>query len=413
MGHELTLGPDIDVAIIGGGPSGLAAATELKRRGVARVVVLEREPVAGGIPRHCGHPPFGWREFRRILTGPQYARKLVSVAEKAGVEIHTNTSVATIKPGPGLTLATPEGVLDISASRVIYATGVRETPRAARLISGVRAKGILNTGALQTMVYLEGRSPFLRPLIVGTELVSFSAIQTCRHAGIKPVAMIGEGATTVARWPTGLFPKLAGIPLHLRTRLERINGEAVVTSATVDGPDGVRDIPCDGVLLTGEFTPESSLGRLGHLQIDRGTGGPAVDQFGRCSDPRFYATGNLLRPVETAGWSWQEGCETGLRVARDLVGSQPPAQRQIHVVTQEPLIKLVMPQRVSLPLSVRGMEALQVRFTAPARGFIEVYADGALAWSKPVDVRPERRFLIPLAGLAEQHTNVLELRFTK
>lgn len=410
---DLGEGPDIDVAVIGGGPSGLAAATELKRHGIARVVVLEREPVAGGIPRHCGHPPFGWREFRRILTGPQYARKLVSAALKAGVEIRTDTSVAGIKPGPCLTLATPEGVRDITASRVIYATGVRETPRAARLVSGVRARGILNTGALQSLVYLEGRRPFLRPLIVGTELVSFSAIQTCRHAGIRPVAMIGEGATTVARWPAGLFPKLTGIPLHLQTRLVRINGGETVTSATVEGPDGQRDIPCDGVLLTGAFTPESGLGRSGHLQMDRGTGGPVVDQFGRCSDPRYYAAGNLLRPVETAGWSWQEGRETGLRVARDLVGTQPPAQRQIHVVTQEPLIRLVMPQRISLPLSPRGMEALQVRFTAPARGFIEVYADGALAWSKPVDVRPERRFLIPLAGLTESHTNVLELRFTK
>ena len=61
-----------DVAIIGSGPSGLAAATLLKQSGIQQVVVLERESEAGGIPRHCGHPPFGIREFKRVLTGPKY-----------------------------------------------------------------------------------------------------------------------------------------------------------------------------------------------------------------------------------------------------------------------------------------------------------------------------------------------------
>ena len=63
-------GSQVDVAIIGGGPAGLAAATALKSAGVKRVVVLEREAEAGGIPRHCGHPPFGVREFKRVMKGP-------------------------------------------------------------------------------------------------------------------------------------------------------------------------------------------------------------------------------------------------------------------------------------------------------------------------------------------------------
>ena len=63
-----------DVAIIGAGPAGLAAALELKKSGVDRVIVLERESEAGGIPRHCGHPPFGIREYKRVLTGPTYAK---------------------------------------------------------------------------------------------------------------------------------------------------------------------------------------------------------------------------------------------------------------------------------------------------------------------------------------------------
>ena len=54
-------------------------------------------------------------------------------------------------------------------------------------------------GALQAMVYLAGQAPFRRPVIVGTELVSFSALLTCRHAGIRPAAMIESGADSFDR----------------------------------------------------------------------------------------------------------------------------------------------------------------------------------------------------------------------
>ena len=48
---------------------------------------LVREAEAGGVPRHCGHPPFGMREFGRVLTGPAYARRLVAGAAAAGAAL--------------------------------------------------------------------------------------------------------------------------------------------------------------------------------------------------------------------------------------------------------------------------------------------------------------------------------------
>ena len=95
------------VAIVGGGTSGLAIATELKRLGVDDVIILERENVAGGVPRHCGHYPFGVMEFKRLMKGPQYASTLVKKAEAAGVKIHTNTTVTALHEGGKLSLTTP------------------------------------------------------------------------------------------------------------------------------------------------------------------------------------------------------------------------------------------------------------------------------------------------------------------
>ena len=56
----------VDVLIIGAGPAGLAAAIELKAQGINTVRVVERESVAGGVPRHSFHPGYGVRDLKRF-----------------------------------------------------------------------------------------------------------------------------------------------------------------------------------------------------------------------------------------------------------------------------------------------------------------------------------------------------------
>ena len=115
-------------------------------------------------------------------------------AQAAGAMIRCGTSVLAIGPGARLSVTGPEGPTAIVARRAMLATGVRESSRHARLISGDRPVGVLTTGTLQAMVHLHGLAPFARPVIVGTELVALSSLMTCRKAGIRPVAMLGQAA---------------------------------------------------------------------------------------------------------------------------------------------------------------------------------------------------------------------------
>ena len=405
---------DWDVAIVGGGPAGIAAALALRQRGVARVLILERENEAGGVPRHCGHPPFGLREFGRILSGPAYAARLRLEAARAGVEIRTRTSVTALGPAGHLALTTPEGTSELVAGRVILATGVREMPRSARLITGDRPVGVLSTGTLQQAVHIEHLKPFRRPLIVGTELVSLSAVLTCWKAGIRPVAVVEAASRPTARWPLALFPRLLGIPMHYGAELVDIRGRLRVEAATLRLADGTaRTVDCDGILLTGRFVPESALVRLSHLDIDTGSGGPSIDQFGRCSDPAYFAAGNLLRPVETAGWSFREGWRIGGIVADDLDGRLAPAGRTIQIARGEGL-KLVVPQRLALPSAEPSLGSIQLRAAAGGTGVLSVRQGSAILWEKRLSILPERRILVPLAAVlkAGERTDTVEIRFT-
>ena len=394
-----------DVAIIGSGPSGLAAATELKHLGVANVVVLEREPQAGGIPQHCGHPPFGMREFKRIYTGPHYARRLVEGARRAAVTICLDTSVASIGPRGVVQLSTPHGLHQLCASRIIICTGIRETPRAPRLISGQRPLGIVTTGALQSMVYLQNKVPFQHPVIIGSELVSFSALLTCHHAKIRPVAMLEKNQRITARSGSQALAKLLRVPLHLNTELLEIDGQQRVSGVKVIDRLSNKStvLACDGVVFSGHFIAESSLMRASHLHTDPNTGNPVIDQFGRCSDPDYFATGNINHPVETAGYCWQEGIQTAQHVYASLSGLLSQHQHRIIINSTHPGIKYIVPQILTLEKNRSphcGMKKIQMRFNTNISGRLSIKANSKELYAKSIRALPERRIELPIPDLS-------------
>lgn len=386
-----------DVIILGAGPAGIAAGLALRQRGISRLVILDREDRTGGATRHCGHPAFGLREFGRLLTGPAYAKKLGETARAAGIDIRLRHSVVALHPGGRLTVATPDGISEMQARRVVLATGARETPRSARFLTGDRPQGVMTTGTLQAAVYLEGRTPFRRPVIVGTELVGLSAVWTCLSHGIKPVAVIEAASQGSTRWPLSLFPRLCRVPVHYGSRITDIRGGRTVEGVDIAGPDGTTTkLACDGVLLTGQFVPEASLLRGHGLAVDHGSGGPVIDDAGRCSDPAYVAAGNLLRPIETAGWCFREGTRLGHQVADDLAGGEAPSRATL-TVTAGPGIRYAVPQRLSLPL--RTAAPLQARVDTVVSGTLRVRAGERILWQRSVSAGPYRRLLIPLAGI--------------
>jgi thioredoxin reductase len=338
----------VAVAVIGGGPAGLTAAATLAPLVDGDVVVLERELETGGIPRHSDHLGYGIRDLRRFISGPAYARRLTDTARDAGALLETEAMVTGWSGERAMEITSPRGRRVLEADAVVLATGARERPRPARLIPGDRPDGVYTTGQLQNLVHVHQAVVGKRAVVIGAELVSWSAVLTLREAGCATVAMTSAYPHSEA-YAAFRIPGRALLrgPVLARTRVVGIDGKQRVRSVIVENVDtGARHtIECDTVITTGDWIPDHELARTACLAMDSGTRGPLVDASLRTSAPGVFAIGNLLHPVDTADGAALDGRHVAPKVSEWLKGGEP-GPRGIRVRAAQPF-RWVTPQLIA------------------------------------------------------------------
>ncbi|MFI5908638.1 NAD(P)/FAD-dependent oxidoreductase [Dactylosporangium sp. NPDC051541] len=381
----------VRVAVVGGGPAGLTAAAALAGRVDGPVLVLEREAAAGGIPRHSEHSGYGLRDRHRVLSGPSYARRLAAAATAAGAVVETEAMVTGWAGERALEVTSPRGRRTVTADAIVLATGARERPRPARWIPGDRPAGVYTTGQLQQLVHVHHRPVGRRAVVVGAELVSWSAVLTLRAAGCRTVLL-----TTELDRPE---PRLPIRPVRTRTRVAAIHGTGRVSTVELEDlrTGRRREVACDTVVLTGDWVPDHELARSAGLTLDPATLGPRVDAGLRTSRPGVFAAGNLLHPVDTADVAALDGRHVATAVRQWLADGAVPADPGLAVVADPPLL-WVTPQLIHPggPPPPRGRLLL---WTAERRSLPLVTAvqDGRVVGSArlPWPAAPGRMFRVP------------------
>jgi len=145
---------DVDVAIIGAGPAGLAAAISARKHGAKKVMILDRNSWLGGILPQCIHDGFGVEETGSSMTGPEYANMYIKMAEKQNVTVMNETMVLGFDKNHMITAMNKDGLHKIKAGSIVLAMGCREKTRWNIMIPGNRPSGIFTAGVAQAFINL-------------------------------------------------------------------------------------------------------------------------------------------------------------------------------------------------------------------------------------------------------------------
>jgi len=346
-----------DVAVIGGGPAGLAAAAAAKKQGAGRVLIIERDNALGGILQQCIHPGFGLTYYNEELTGPEYAGHFIEQAEQLGVEALLSSMVLEILPDATVVCSGAEhGIIYVRAKSVVLSMGCRERTRGNIQIPGTRPAGVYTAGAAQRLINRQNEMVGRRVVILGSGDIGMIMARRMTLEGAKVVAVV-----EIMDYLAGLTRNRVqclddfGIPLMLSHTVTRIMGNWRVEGVYVARVDGNRKpVPgteefyaCDTLLLSVGLIPENELSRGAKVEMSGITNGPVVNQSMQTSVPFLFACGNVVHVNDLVDNVSKESEIAGKEAARYAIGTMPvPTGR----VTCEPggNVRYICPQRIDI-----------------------------------------------------------------
>jgi len=385
-----------DVAVIGAGPAGLAAAVEAANEGAQNVLLLERDDHLGGILQQCIHSGFGLHLFGEDLTGPEYAERFIDRLSSTPVRPMLHTMVVELRPDRSILAVSRRGGLqEILPSAVVLAMGCRERTRGAIAVPGSRPAGVMSAGQAQRFINIEGILPGREIVVLGSGDIGMIMARRLHLEGCMVRAVV-EAGSCIGGLSRNLVQCIQdfGIPLYLSHTVSEIHGQSRVEGVHVApiASDGTLErgrafrLDCDTLLLSVGLIPENELSRQAGIVLDRPTGGPAVDQRFQTSIPGIFAAGNVVQVFDLVDHVSACGTAAGAAAARYAMGKR--AQVRESAVCAGAGVRSLTPQRVA---GNEGMVPFFLRARAQTRKAKVRLIDGGDAviqeWRFPI-VRP-------------------------
>jgi len=313
-----------ELAVIGGGPAGLAAAIETAKTG-ARVSLFDENEKPGGQLFKQIHKFFGSKEHQAGIRGHDIGYHLLDECQKVGVDTRLNTAVWGMEDNKiGIVNGRASRIVD--AKRIIIATGASENPLS---FPGWTLPGVMGAGAAQTMMNVHRVLPGTKVLMVGSGNVGLIVSYQLLLAGAEVLAVV-EALPKIGGYVVHAAKlRRAGVPILTSTSILEARGKEAVEEATICSLDNnlspikgcERTLKVDLICLAVGLSPLAELCwmagcKFKHLP-ELGGFVPIHDENMKTTLSYLYLAGDVAG-VEEASSAMEEGKLAGVSVAEEL-----------------------------------------------------------------------------------------------
>ena len=234
-----------DLAIVGGGPAGLAAAVYGASEGL-RTVMIEREAPGGqaGLSSRIEN----YLGFPSGLTGTDLARRAVAQARRFGVEILAPQQAVSVRvEGPYRYLKLADGV-EISCHALLLATGVQWRTLQIPGIERLQGAGVYYGGGTSEAISCRGETVYV---VGGANSAGQAAMHFAKFA--KEVVMLVRGeslAATMSHYLIEQIEKTPCIQVWPRTHLTEVHGDTRLEVITIQRGDApAKRLPASSLFI--------------------------------------------------------------------------------------------------------------------------------------------------------------------
>lgn len=180
-----------DVAIIGSGPAGLAAARQASELGLNFVLLDEQRELGGNVYRNYEHNAAEGSDLADVLGADYLAASRTMSTEFLTPENRISGSqVLSIDPNGEVAYRKDGQVSTVKASKLVIATGAMERPTP---VPGWTLPGVMSVGAAQTLLKSSALVPKGRSVFIGSGPLTLLVAHQYLKLGIPPAAIVLTG----------------------------------------------------------------------------------------------------------------------------------------------------------------------------------------------------------------------------
>lgn len=320
-----------DLAVIGGGPAGLAAAIMAAELGVEDIVLLERDDFLGGQLVKQTHKFFGSQEEYAGMRGTEIAELFTHKTKiEEAITVRKGAAAQGFYEDDVLGFTQNQNFKKLKPERMILATGASE-----KMLSFPNndLPGVYGAGAVQTLMNQYGIIPGERVLMVGGGNIGLIVAYQLLQAGVEVKGVVEAEAALGGYYVHASKIKRCGVPIYTEHTINRALGKEEVKGAVIEELDdnwqpqkgSKKEMDVDTICLAVGLSP------LVDLAIHAGCEMVYVPEFGgdvpwrdeemRTSHEKVFIAGDAAG-VEEATAAILEGELAACAAARDLLGDK-------------------------------------------------------------------------------------------